>query len=169
MTLGDIIFMSEPSFQYLIIKKLNSDIYFSCSTIFTVHGRHFMESLRYCVIQMGGIQVSSIISELSHKTITTFRSEQIWVHCELIHKPLTRKTIISIKKLPPHIFIFCKDTPERSVHFRKIRIRFVWYRNLEMKMAFWIIDTHCAGRPLRTKLMSRYIGPGQNDRFDVRI
>ena len=100
-----------------------------------------MESLWNCVIQMGGIQVSSIISELLHKTITRFRSEQIWVHCELIHKPLTRKTNISMKKLPPHIFILCKDTPERSHQFRKIRIRFVWYRNLEIKMVFWIIDT----------------------------
>ena len=31
------------------------------------------------------------------------------------------------------------------------------------------IKPHCAGRHFRTKLMSRYIGAGQNDRFDVRI
>ena len=29
--------------------------------------------------------------------------------------------------------------------------------------------SHCAGRHFRTKLMSQYIGAGQNDRFDVRI
>ena len=28
---------------------------------------------------------------------------------------------------------------------------------------------HCAGSHFRTKLMSRYIGVGPNDRFDVRI
>ena len=28
---------------------------------------------------------------------------------------------------------------------------------------------HCAGRHFRTKLMSQYIGSGQNDQFDVRI
>ena len=30
-------------------------------------------------------------------------------------------------------------------------------------------STHCSGRHFRTKLMSQYIGAGQNDRFDVRI
>ena len=29
--------------------------------------------------------------------------------------------------------------------------------------------SHCAGRHFMTKLMCRYIGAGQNDRFDVRI
>ena len=29
--------------------------------------------------------------------------------------------------------------------------------------------SHCAGRHFRTKLMSQYIGSGQNDGFDVRI
>ena len=35
----------------------------------------------------------------------------------------------------------------------------------------WVIQPspHCSGRHFRTKLMSRYIGAGQNDRFDVRI
>ena len=33
------------------------------------------------------------------------------------------------------------------------------------------VDTasHCAGRHFRIKLMSRYIGAGQNDQFDVKI
>ena len=29
--------------------------------------------------------------------------------------------------------------------------------------------SHCAGRHFWTKLMSQYIGAGQNDRFDVRM
>ena len=29
--------------------------------------------------------------------------------------------------------------------------------------------SHCSGRHFRTKLMSRYIGAGQNDWLDVRI
>ena len=30
-------------------------------------------------------------------------------------------------------------------------------------------NAHRSGRHFRTELMSRYIGAGQNDRFDVRI
>ena len=30
-------------------------------------------------------------------------------------------------------------------------------------------NAHRSGRHFRTKLMSRYIGAGQNDRFDVRM
>ena len=33
----------------------------------------------------------------------------------------------------------------------------------------YIYVSHCSGRDFRPKLMSRYIGAGQNDRFDVRI
>ena len=36
-----------------------------------------------------------------------------------------------------------------------------------MKAIYAVV--HCAGRHFRTKLMSRYIGVGQNDGFDVRI
>ena len=34
-----------------------------------------------------------------------------------------------------------------------------------------LVDTasHCAGRHFRIKSMSRYIGAGQNDQFDVRM
>ena len=32
-----------------------------------------------------------------------------------------------------------------------------------------LIISHCTGRHFKTKLMSQYIGAGQNDRFDVRM
>ena len=34
---------------------------------------------------------------------------------------------------------------------------------------WFVYVSHCSGRHFRTKLMSRYIGVGPNDRFDVRI
>ena len=34
---------------------------------------------------------------------------------------------------------------------------------------YGVWGSHCAGRRFRTKLKSRYIGAGQNDRVDVRI
>ena len=45
----------------------------------------------------------------------------------------------------------------------------VFSERIIMIMAQQTHDPHCAGRHFRTKLMSRYIGAGQNDRFDLAL
>merc|ERR1711928_90319 len=58
-----------------------------------------------------------------------------------------------------------RHTKDRKTKDRKTQDR----KTKERKTKDPTLSTQCAGRHLRTKLISQYIGSGQKKRFDVRI